>query len=420
MSLRSQTTAAVLIVVLIMLVYLGLPFEAERLARAQDRAASALGFSLAAIDRQEPPQDDRGRVASLRSLARKLDEEARGPAKASLDFYVRSQRWRVEETVQPPPPALAAFLEAHSRELRQLEQTLEADPLPSWLRDAEGTHKSFGGDVWAPRSWLAARGYGALARGEFKAALPTLTALSRLEASRDDQALFVWDALWRHADILALLRRVNPPYPSSVVTRLQDDLRRRLLESEVSEQRRMRRDIDESARRERQQHGLLVSTLFLGPAEAYTRTFAAADGQASLRAVEELQGADLCAIDPEAFARRHSRPRWLPELTISGRAEVAPALLASLTPALLQVELTHVVMQAREARARSNAHRWPEALGELRSSACPSVGWAYEVGVDGGMTVHFGRALPDSTGDGPSSLRFSAAHEGRLGERGRT
>jgi hypothetical protein len=339
-----------------------------------------------------PMNEAATRVAELsKPLGVQFDERPAGitSLRAPLNAYLARAVAGVNDDIDAPPPAVAAWLAQHGNELRAVQQQLVAQDPPQWPVDAEALL-----DAPIPRL---------LAHMD----LFRLLAVDALEQRRAGNDAVAWDDLhasWKLSQGLLTRPELISQLIAIAGTRLANGVAAKLsaptpawrhelssfdfgaaavaaLAYEGTHGWRVARaypagepaDVAKQTRIER-----LAATV-AGP---WTRYRAGQSLDAQRELATEL--ASLRACDP------HPRtPRDTPNLTEAWRR---------IGRVRAEVEGVEKLLALKAARAQSGA--WPESMPSIEGSSCTDGRWRYSRAADGSMSLAFTKPI----GVAPSQL----------------
>jgi hypothetical protein len=353
-------------------------------ARTLERLAAPLGIELA-------PRSSNGRN---RPSARAAAEFAE--IREELGLYMDRQLERPRRAIEPPPEAVAIYLQAHEDDVEAVRRQLQGGAEPRWELRPEML-----GEVQLPnllghlnlQMVLLADALVRARVGDDEAALSDLEASWRLNAAiREDPVLVTQlAAIAVNRRQIGTLRQLDEA-PARWRDRLiEHDARRSLLEA-LSFEGRVWIRLDESP--ELRDASKVRQRVFWAAVRPLIRFSLADVSDRYRRRLENLAAVDaICDTDLRNTESDLNPP--IPKWNLIGGAVMPdfadlPGRSARLE---LDLELTTKLLEARTAR-RENDGRWPESLpGIGRSLACPGDHWLYEATPDGAMSIVFSREV---------------------------
>jgi hypothetical protein len=357
------------------------PREANAAALELERQSAALGIDLATRS-----YEGRERPAPKKVLAFRR-------VKLAIGEYLQEQIERPHREAKPPPPELAAFLDAHRAELETMQEVLRHGEAPYWELRLDLTFEApvpnLLGQIDLQRLLLAetlernARGD----RGGARAGLEASWKLNR--ALRDDPQLITQLIAMAVTRMQVGVLRQLEVAPDAWLRRLSEhDFRESLFLSMQLEARLMTL-IDHGALIDGELMPLQRLLVILG--RPYARFCFATVSDEFRRRLDRLAEVEaMCwgrfadtGVDLEVPV-----PRW----NLLGKL-VVPYLggaVERLARLELDLELSGKLLELEAARAGGGV--WPPELPGIEASAvCPAERWVYRIEPDGGMTIAFSR-----------------------------
>lgn len=345
-------------------------------------------------------------------------KEDRGPfvaVKPAIGGYLKTQLRRAHRQIDPPPEALAAFLDAHRGELEALRQHLLHGSIPEWELQIE---KLAAGPI--PNL---------LGHIDLHKLLVT-DALASAQAGNADVALADLEASWRLSRavvrdpiLITQLIRVSVARMQVGALRQLDRVPPIWLERLRGADHRER--FLEAMRYEAWYWTQVVPPIgFISEGPAWKRVLEAVakpyvrwcltDVSERFRQRLENLAAVRIFCDNDLAARHADLNVPVPRWNFYGQFAVPNMASAVDRVARLEldIELTAKLLELDTVR-HENGKRWPQQFpGIEESAACPEDHWVYELTPDGAMTLAFSREIswPHQLGTILPS-RFSAPPE---------
>ena len=364
--------------------------EANGGALELERLSAAVGIDLVTRSAEDRKPADPSRLESYKKIRQLAGR------------YVEEQIERTRRGVDPPPPELAAHLEAHAEELEALRRRLTDGPPPRWELQIERLFSApipnLIGNINLQKLLLAdALAHGA--GGDHEGALECLEASWKLNAAlREDPVLItqlIAIAVTRmQVGTLRQLREV----PEVWRERLAEDSFRDSFLVALQLESRIWIQADDLSMMNLAPN--LLQKVSASVTKPYAQFCLASFSDQMRERLESLAAAQaLCDGDPGYHGAdlNVEVPRW----NVIGGI-IAPTLgnaLERLARLELDVELTARLLELEAARSEGGG--WPDPAPEFEASrCCPEERWDYRVGPDGAMSIAFSREIdwPNATG----------------------
>lgn len=317
--------------------------------------------------------------------------------KGDMSDYISTMRSGSNDEPPPIPSSVTAFLDAHAKDLDELEEVLLGDEEIRFTRrldlGPEAPLPNLLGQVSLTRL-LATRAMAAHLRGDDAAAWKSLDAARRLERTLSDQPQLIC-RLISIADlkiIAAAARRLEPPVPGWMRELESIDPRKEVslgMRAEMWSTTTLLRNIpwNDWSDAGTDDKADLAKNPLSRPIAIWSTAYGLRDLSAQMsKGIES----EPCEFDPQqAIEGLGERPPWVVSIPM-------PNLVSAFSranQAAVAIEGTNVVLSLKEN---------PQAVTEFPSDVCKGESWVAETRDDGSIHVRFtGRVIaPDGQPEG--------------------
>lgn len=365
--------------------------EANASALELERLAASLGIDLVPRTAENRERPERGRT-EFRDVKRELGT------------YLSDELERPSRRVEPPPPALAAFLDEHREEIEAIHRHLVDAEIPLWERRVDLLYAAPIPNLLGHidlHKLLTADALARLHGGDREGALAGLEATWKLHRSLLEDPLLIEQliAIAETRGALGLLRKIDSP-PEPWRDRLfEDDFRERFLEA-LTFEGWVLAQVGESEHTVSRGQGLLDRTVetLAGP---YVRYRLAVVSDRHRRQMEDFSRVRvLCDENLGRFGPSLEAPLPWWQRAIPDPLPDFTGSIERLARLEVDLEMTAKILEI-EAMRRAGDEGWPERIpGIERSSVCPDDSWTYSRAPAGSVSLGFDRELSWSDGPG--------------------